>query len=187
MQVDLAQFESAYQDNGDPWSFATSPYEQHKYDVTVASLPRPRYKRCFEPGCSIGALTGRLARRVDEVVAIDASATAVAAAMDRLRSLDNVSISVGSLPGQWPTGTFDLIVWSELGYYWDAAELPTIIEQAQVRLNPEGHFVAVHWLGHSSDHLLGGNDVHAVIGQALGTPIIRHLESQFVLDIWELR
>jgi SAM-dependent methyltransferase len=187
VRVDLAQFERAYHRNTDPWDFASSPYEQRKYEVTLASLPHRRYQRCFEPGCSIGALTSRLATRADNVVAIDASATAVATASKRLRSFANVNIAVGALPDQWPTGTFDLLVWSELGYYWDEAELPAIIEQARTLLRREGHFAAVHWLGHSDDHLLNGNDVHAVIAWTLGKPIVRHRESQFVLDIWEPR
>ena len=49
-------FEEMYRDSDDPWEFGTSPYEQRKYAVTVASLPRSRYRSAYEPGCSIGVL-----------------------------------------------------------------------------------------------------------------------------------
>ena len=42
-------FEQMYRDSDDPWAFETSPYEQRKYAVTVASLPRLRYRSAYEP------------------------------------------------------------------------------------------------------------------------------------------
>ena len=56
-------FEAQYRARRDPWNFACSPYEQHRYSVAIAMLPQPRYRRGFEPGCSIGELTVRLAAR----------------------------------------------------------------------------------------------------------------------------
>jgi len=38
-------FEELYRADPDPWSFATSQYEQRRYDLTVASLLRARYRR----------------------------------------------------------------------------------------------------------------------------------------------
>jgi SAM-dependent methyltransferase len=185
VRVDLGQFERSYQADADPWDFETSPYEQHKYDVTIASLPRRRYRRCFEPGCSIGALTSRLATRATEVLASDASPTAVRTATERLRGFSNVVVTNESIPEQWPTGDFDLIVWSELGYYWDIAELERIITRARELLTSDGHFAAVHWLGQSDDHLLTGAEVHAAIEGIFGAPVVHHLEPQFVLDLWD--
>jgi SAM-dependent methyltransferase len=184
VRVDLEQFERLYRSARDPWEFATSPYEQHKYDVTVAALPRPRYRRCFEPGCSIGALTSRLAARVDEVIAADASVTATRIATERLQSFPNVVVTNDSIPDQWPDADFDLIVWSELGYYWDQTELRPIIEHARSLLTDDGHFLSVHWLGHSNDHLLSGAEVHSIITESFGVPIVHHSEPQFVLDLW---
>ena len=37
--TDRSYFEQMYRDSDDPWAFETSPYEQRKYAVTVASLP----------------------------------------------------------------------------------------------------------------------------------------------------
>ena len=51
-----AYFDEMYRDVEDPWNFETSHYEQRKYAITVASLPRSRYRSAYEPGCSIGVL-----------------------------------------------------------------------------------------------------------------------------------
>lgn len=52
-----ARFDDAYRENPDPWCFATSPYEQAKYQKTIESLPRDRYRAAIEVGCSIGELS----------------------------------------------------------------------------------------------------------------------------------
>ena len=54
-------FDRIYQQNPDPWNFETSPYEAEKYRRTLAALPRKRYMRALEIGCSIGVLTSQLA------------------------------------------------------------------------------------------------------------------------------
>ena len=61
-----------------PWGFADRWYEQRKYALTVASLPRPRYRRAFEIGCSVGVLTALLGERCGELLAVDVAAAAVA-------------------------------------------------------------------------------------------------------------
>ena len=184
MRVDLDHFEQTYQNNIDPWNFTESPYELRRFDITMASLPRLRYRRCFEPGCSIGSLTKRLADRCQEVVATEASATASAEAARRLRNVDNVAVSTGSIPEQWPTGQFDLVMWSELGYYWDSAELAAIVEQARSLLVADGHIVGVHWLGSSDDHLLSGHEVQAVMMSLFGERVVHQVDTDFLLDIW---
>ncbi|KPC81578.1 SAM-dependent methyltransferase, partial [Streptomyces sp. NRRL F-6602] len=65
-----------YADAPDPWRLADRWYEHRKYTLTLASLPRRRYRRAFEPGCSVGVLTRMLAGRCEEVVAADRVATA---------------------------------------------------------------------------------------------------------------
>lgn len=55
-------FEDMYRRADDPWHLSERWYEQRKYDLTVAALPLPRYRRAFEPACSVGELTLRLAR-----------------------------------------------------------------------------------------------------------------------------
>ena len=59
MTLSPSYFDDMYAANRDPWSLASRWYEQRKYAVTLACLTRPRYRRAFEPGCSIGVLTER--------------------------------------------------------------------------------------------------------------------------------
>ncbi len=185
VRVDLDAFEQRYLEDADPWGFTSSSYERRKYTITVASLPAVRYRRCFEPGCSIGVLTERLADVADLVVAQDASPAAVARARDRMAGSAGVDVSVGAIPEAWPDGRFDLIVLSEIGYYWDEHDLAGIVDRTFASLEPGGHVVAVHWLGSSDDHLLSGDEVHRIIEVGLGVPIVHHRDVEFVLDVFE--
>lgn len=194
LRVDPASFESIYATADDPWAFASSVYELAKYDTTMDALSKPRYRRCFEPACSIGVLTERLAGRADHVVACDGSALAAERARSRLREAGNVDIVTASIPEWWPDGTFDLIVLSELGYYWDRPGWGRIVDRARNSLGEGGEVVAVHWLGASPDHILDGRTVHDELGDRLG-PSGLHLvrpavpddpaaPDGFVLDRW---
>jgi nodulation protein S (NodS) len=192
VRVDPESFEAAYADGADPWDFATSAYEQRRYDA-IESLLRPQptdggwaYRRCFEPASSVGVLTERLAARCAQVVAVDPSASAVATAADRLGALvpGRVELAAGSIPEWWPTGSFDLVVFSELGYYWDALELHDLVDRTNGLLDDGGDFVSAHWLGESPDHVLHGSTVHAVLVDVLGTPA-RQLDGDgFVAAVW---
>lgn len=184
MRVDLDEFEAKYAAASDPWDFASSPYEQRKYELTVASLPRRHYGRAFEPGCSIGALTERLAPIADHVTAMEASPTAASNAVGRLARHRNVDVVVGAIPEAWPEGRFDLVVLSEIGYYWDAPTLAGIVDLARRSLAPGGDLIGVHWLGRSPDHLLHGSEVHRILTESLGDSVVHHSEPQFLLDVW---
>jgi trans-aconitate methyltransferase len=116
-------FDDLYAGERDPWEFETSAYEQAKYDATLAALPRPRYRRGLEIGCSIGVLTARLAGRCTGLLAIDVSEKALDAARMRCRTLPNVAFENTSVPAEWPAGTFDLIMLSEVVYYLDAGDV----------------------------------------------------------------
>ncbi len=80
-------FETLYRTNLDPWDYETSGYEQDKYRMTLAALPRERYRNTVEIGCSIAVLGERLAGRADRYLGLDVSPTAVEAASDRLSGM----------------------------------------------------------------------------------------------------
>jgi SAM-dependent methyltransferase len=192
MRVDLSDFDSKYAAATDPWGFTSSAYELGKYDTTIAALAGRRYRRGFEPACSIGVLTQRLAELADGVVACDSSPLAIERATARLADSPHVELFTGSIPEWWPDGSFDLIVLSELGYYWDEDGWVDIVERCTRSLDPGGDVVAVHWLGSSPDHILHGTTVHRLLRDQLGEPEL-HLEctdladtgaAGFVLDRW---
>jgi SAM-dependent methyltransferase len=166
-KVSQAAFEAKYRESGDPWNFDGSRYERNRYELTLRSLMRPRYRRAFEPACSIGVLTAALAERCDEVHAIDIAPSAVVGARKRCASLPGVSISCADLAAQCPAGPFDLIVFSELGYYFTQPRLTRIAESLSAAMAAGGELISVHWLGTSEDHLLQGVQVHAILNEAL--------------------
>ena len=63
-------FEQRFRASDDPWSFRTRWYEKRKRELTLASLPRQRYQRVFEPACANGELSAQLAERSDALLAL---------------------------------------------------------------------------------------------------------------------
>ena len=114
-------FDEMYAAARDPWRLEERWYDQRKYAITMAMLPRPRYRHAFEPGCSVGVLTALLSQRCDRVTATDVAAEALESARGRLapsgRS-DAVTLLRSSLDAPWPSDV-DLVVLSEVGYYLD--------------------------------------------------------------------
>lgn len=160
----ISRFEEIYARDRDPWGFATRWYEERKYALTLAALPRPRYQRAFEPGCSIGVLTAALASRCDFLLATDGVEAAVDQARARLAGLSHVKVARLLLADDWPDGPWDLVVLSELGYYFDPSDLGRIVECAADTTVAGATLLAVHWRG-PTDYPLTGDQVHQQIGQ----------------------
>jgi len=179
-------FEAKYRTDSDPWKFASSSYELSRYAEIIRSLEGRTFEAGFEPGCSIGVLTERLAGVCRHLWAMDISPTAVAAARQRCEQLRNVSIEQGALPNDVPADDFDLIVFSEIGYYFEPTMLTKIRDRLVETLRPRGMLIGCHWLGVSADHPLHGEEVHSVLraGRALRLTASRHFDG-FMLERWE--
>jgi predicted TPR repeat methyltransferase len=186
MTLPPAYFEAMYADSADPWGFASRWYERRKYALTLAALPRERYARGFEPGCSIGVLTALLATRCDSLLATDVAAAAVAGARQAVAAYDWVDVAELAVPHDWPEGGFDLIVLSEIGYYLDADDLEVLLDRTVASLEPGGTLAAVHWRHPVADYPLRGDDVHDLLAS---TPdlhrLVRHEEADLILEIFE--
>ncbi|MBM2615673.1 methyltransferase domain-containing protein [Actinoplanes sp. LDG1-06] len=181
MSTPTSYFEQMYARSSDPWSFATRWYDARKHALTVDSLPRRRYRSAFEPGCSTGMLTARLAERCDHLLAVDA----VPAAVEQVPARDNVIARTARIPHEWPDGTFDLVVLSEIGYYFDDHDLATLIERTVTSLEPGGDLVAVHWRHPVDEHARLGDDVHELLGAVPGLARqARHEEADFLLEVF---
>jgi Nodulation protein S (NodS) len=178
-------FESMYATNDDPWNFAHSDYESRKYALTVASLPRARYANAFEPGCSVGVLTEHLAPRCGRLLATDMMGAPLALAATRLEPYDNVQVDERTIPDDWPDELFDLVVLSEVAYYFDVKTLTHVTNLVTNSTIGGAHVVGVHWRGRT-DYPLSGDAAHAVIDQHPQlTLVVHHVEDDFVLDVWE--
>jgi Nodulation protein S (NodS) len=177
-------FAKLYASAEDPWGFETRWYEQRKYDLTLAALPEPRYLSGFEPGCSIGVLSQRLAPRCDRLLCAEQMPAVAEVAAGRLAHLPNVEVRALELPESWPEESFDLLVLSELCYYFDEVELRELLGVARASLLPGATVIAVHWRG-ATDYPLSGDRAHAVIGSVDGfAGVVHHREPEFVLDTW---
>lgn len=183
-------FERMYRTQPDPWSFASREYEQQRYETILGFVPHGRFRSAFEPGCSIGELTARLANRCGFVTAIDIAEAAVESARDRCRAFANVDIHQGSLLDDMPSKRFDLVVFSEIGYYFTKSQLPGLAAELASRIEDGGQLLAVHWTGVSADHLLSGESVHRILRKCLPMEHLHHEAHSsddfdgFVLDIW---
>jgi LmbE family N-acetylglucosaminyl deacetylase/SAM-dependent methyltransferase len=181
----VSYFEEMYRLEADPWHFGDRWYEQRKRDLTMAILPRPRFRSAFEPGCSIGLLTERLAERCAQLLATDVADVAVEQASRRLSDQSHVRIAKLAVPAQWPPGRFDLVVLSELGYYCDADDLALLASAARSALSEDGCLVACHWRHRVADYPLTGDTVHRVLRSSLGlATLASHHEEDFLLEVF---
>ena len=178
-------FDALFSDDADPWRTRTRWYERRKRALTMAVLPQERYARACEPGCGAGETTLALSGRCEEVVSSDASAAAVTQARARVAGLAHVTIAQARMPGDWPAGTFDLIVLSELGYYLAADELARLAQHCRDAMRKVGTLVACHWRHPESDLRLSAHDVHAELHARTGLHRASHYEDDdFLLDVW---
>ncbi|GAC1415953.1 MAG: SAM-dependent methyltransferase [Candidatus Velthaea sp.] len=152
-------FERIYAQAADPWDFATSEYEREKYDSTIALLPRHRFQSVFEIGCSIGVLTERLAQHCDRLLAVDINERALAAARERNARSTNVQFVRMNVPIEFPANRFDVIVVSEVAYYWSDADLA--LARDRIAESAAGGIVElVHFLPTVVDYVRDGDAVH---------------------------
>lgn len=183
--TDRRYFHELYASAPDPWNYATSWYEQRKYALTVATLPRARYRSAFEPGCSIGVLSELLAARCERLLATDINSTALTQASKRLEGFEGVEVEQRAIPESWPSEKFDLVVLSELAYYFDATTLDAIVGNVVRSTLPEAHVIGVHWRG-ETDYPMTGDQAHELINECGKLRrVVHHLEEKFVLDLWE--
>lgn len=185
MSTPADYFRELFEHSDDPWAFDRRWYEQRKRDLTLACLPRQRYARAFEPGCANGVLSHALAQRCDSLLAMDLTPRAVELATQRLAPFEQVEVCQGGLPQAWPTGHFDLIVLSEMGYYLDPHAWAQVVEHAAASLAEGGHVLACHWLHPIEGAPQQGEQVHWALEQGLGLEkLASHREQDFLLEVW---
>ena len=185
MTLGTEYFDQMYAASADPWGFGTRWYEARKYAISVALLPAEHYGDAFEPGCSVGVLTEQLAPHCDRLLACDGSAAAVHQAAARTARRPNVRVQRLVIPAGWPAGDFDLIVLSELLYYFAGDDLPKVLHRATATLRPGGTLLAVHWRHPVADYPRTGDEVHQVLaGQAGLARLVEHREPDFLAEVY---
>ena len=185
MTIDAGYFRERYAASPDPYKLAERWYEARKYAVTVALLPRQRYGAVFEPGCSVGVLTAMLATRCDSLLACDAVPDAVASARARTAGLPGVAVERREVPAEWPSGSFDLVVFSEFLYYFDDADLGQVLGLGIGSLRPGGQLLAVHWRHPAPNHPRTGDAVHEDLAAQPGLArLARYRDPDFTAEVY---
>lgn len=165
----------------DPWGVTHRWYEQRKRDLVLAALPRARFARGLDLGCSRGELAADLARRCDALLAVDRSPAAIARAREVVPA--TVEVALLDLPAQWPDGSFDLVVLSEVGYFLSPIALERSFDRVAGCLAERGVVVLCHWRHPIDGWVLDGADVHA---RALRSPSLPPLMARYRDDDVEI-
>jgi SAM-dependent methyltransferase len=157
--LDATYFDTIYAKSDDPWHFATSAYEAQKYAATIEMLGPGLYARGLEVGCSIGVLSHMLADRCQDLLSVDINARALGRARERCADRANVRFELAGVPKTFPAGPFDLIVLSEVGYYWSDTDL-AIARNCIAVAGSRGTLALVHYLPKVDDYVRDGDAVH---------------------------
>jgi len=188
--LDAAYFEGMFQGDEDPWDLETSAYEAAKFDATIAALDGRPYTRVFEIGCAGGMLTQKLAPAAADLLAVDISATALARARRKCAGLPHVRFAEMAFPAETPDEPpFDLIVLSEVAYYWDDADLALAATRLQRLLAPGGDLLLVHFTG-ETDYPKSGDDAVRGLAQVMEdqVEVVRaETHARYRLDLWRRR
>jgi SAM-dependent methyltransferase len=130
-------------------------------------------------------LTARLAPRCDSLLACDAVADAVAAAAARAQAFPGARVEQRVIPAEWPPGEFDLIVFSELLYYFDDGDLDKVLRLGIDALRPDGHLLAVHWRHPAPHHPRTGDATHEILaGRTELTRLARYRDTDFTAEVY---
>ena len=188
--LDAGYFDGIFEGDDDPWGLATSPYETAKFADTVAALDDRRYRRGFEVGCAHGVLTARLAPLCDTLLAVDISAAAIGKARTRLSGEPHVDLRQMAFPRETPlSNDFDLIVLSEVVYYWNDGAIALAAARIAKSVAANGRVVLVHWIG-ETDYPQTGDDAVAKLWAPLADTFSIEAAARtdhYRLDLWTRR
>ena len=120
-------------------------YKREKIDTAYGLVSGLRVARALEVGCAEGRWTHRLAAIADEVVGTDIAWNAVRKAKRRHRHEQQIRFRVADLLGDpLPEPPFDLVVCSEVLYYFRRDQLPGVNDRLVALLRPAGRLLLVH-------------------------------------------
>lgn len=179
-------FETMFRETDDPWDLETSTYEHEKFNDSILALSGRRYYAGFEIGCAKGVLTLKLAEHCGALLAVDVSETALAAARRRAAGMEQVAFERMAFPSATPAGQFDLVIFSEVAYYWDDDDLIRAARWVDEHLLPGGDVLLVHYTG-ETDYPQSGDEAVTKLSKHLtfGLEVAAfHRRSKYRLDLW---
>ena len=186
--VDATHFDTMFTASSDPWGYDTEPYERDRFFRTIHALSGRRYRAALELGCANGALSEQLAPLCDNLLATDASETALAVARDRIGSTANIELRRCSMPDQMPAGDFDLIVASDMLYYLGLEGVASLMDELDRAATSDGRILLASFLGQTDTRLTGEMASETAIAHLTGWTV-RHAErtDRLRIDVLERR
>ena len=159
-------FDALFSRDRDPWDFETSDYEREKRAATIAALKGARFENALEIGCATGVLSRQLAPHCARLFALDVSDQALDLARERSAAQTVIRYRRAEVPRDWPDGSFDLIVFSEVLYFLSAQEIAAVSRQACDALAPDGLCLLVNWTGPNDLPVSGAEAVRLFVEAA---------------------
>lgn len=135
---DARDFSQRYRDAGeDAWGYENSAAHALRHDRILAAIPHDRpFRQGFEAGCAEGHLTGRLADRIERLLACDLNDEAVRRTQKRLGEREQVTVSTLDLRKGIPLDEVDLLVFSDVLYYLRPREVAGIVRAIEKITSP---------------------------------------------------
>ena len=179
-------FDEIFRESSDPWRYTSGFYETSKFRTTIKCLPKVQFKNAFEIGCAIGVLTQKLAKKCDRLLSVDYSEVGLEEARKRCAGRPQVRFEQMQIPQQFPTEKFDLIFFSEVGYYLTMPDLLTTKQKIIDQLLPGGYLLMVHFRSQVESFILNGDIVHDTFIQE-SAQFLKHLgdprQQKFWIDL----
>lgn len=183
-------FDDIFASDEDPWDLASSEYEVAKFAHTHDVLADRRYQQALEVGCAHGVLTGWLAPMCDSLLAIDISTKALAKARERVGDRPGVTLAQMAFPQETPNvEAFDLVVLSEVAYYWGLVDLDRASEWLRDHVTSGGRIILVHYTG-ETDYPHSGDDAVETLWSEMGPNFdieLTERRDKYRLDLWKRR
>jgi predicted TPR repeat methyltransferase len=185
--LDASYFDDIFEADDDPWNLAASDYEAAKFKETHAALADRRYAQALEVGCAQGVLTDQLIPLCDSLLAIDISSKALVRATQRVGDRPGLTLKQMAFPREAPEAAgFDLVILSEVVYYWGLVDLDRAGEWLKDHVAKDGRIILVHYTG-ETDYPHGGDEAVEILWASLRDEFEaqrgeRH--DRYRLDLW---
>ena len=154
------EFFDAMWQQGDPWEFESSEYEQVRYARLLTFLRGRHYPRVLELGCGSGIFTQSLAGLAEQVVALDVSPAAIAQARSLVLGPATVQFHQANVMEYdlHAAGPWDLIVVSDimcyLGWLYSFFDVGWFVSQLFATTRNGGYCLFTNAMGEFGDMLL---------------------------------
>ncbi len=133
----------------DAWRYTENPFERTRFARIIDVLDGLVIDNALEVGCAEGHLTRLLAGCVQRLLACDIVDTALARARRHCADLENVRFLNIDVRSRWPDETFDLLIYSDVLYYFSKPEVRRVLRASAEHIRIGGHLLfANEWHDH---------------------------------------